>query len=188
MTSNDFSDATPDGPLSGNWRMAQIMQHYPAAHRALIEAFGIARFPGPNGPGYEPADTLAEVLDRHGADLEPVLATIHQCHAVAEELEVTVQDVAAHQGPRPPVLLDVREAAAFARAHVPGSRHIDVPLAREIIEKWPRDTPIVLVCHHGMRSLDAVASFESQGFTNIKSLRGGVDAWAAEIDPAVPRY
>lgn len=175
-------------PLSGAWRMDRIMQDYPAAHRALIESFGIQRNPGPQGPGYQPADSLDDVAARHGVDTADAIARILQFHARAQEIEITVQETVELGRLGKVVVLDVREPQAFAMAHVPESRCIDAALAREIITDWPRDTPMVLVCHHGMRSLDATEYFRAQGFTNTRSLRGGVDAWSIEIDPAVPRY
>ncbi|HZN11235.1 MAG TPA: rhodanese-like domain-containing protein, partial [Blastocatellia bacterium] len=47
---------------------------------------------------------------------------------------------------------------------------------------------IVLHCHHGMRSEQASAFLARQGFTNVKNMIGGIDAWSARVDPSVPRY
>ena len=54
--------------------------------------------------------------------------------------------------------------------------------------RWPQDTPIVFDCHHGQRSLDAASYFAGHGFTEVRSMTGGIDAWAVEVDPSVPRY
>ena len=174
--------------LSGSWRMDRVMQDYPAAHRALIETLGVLRDPGPRGPGYRPSDRLAEVAASHGIDAAEAIAAILRFHALAQELEVSAQEAAEQSRLGRVVMLDVREPRAFAMAHVPESRCIDPALAKEIVADWPRDTPMVLVCHHGMRSLDAAEYFQGHGFTNVKSLRGGVDAWSQEVDPTVPRY
>ncbi|HKB14425.1 MAG TPA: rhodanese-like domain-containing protein, partial [Planctomycetota bacterium] len=56
------------------------------------------------------------------------------------------------------------------------------------IRALPKDTPIVFHCHHGMRSLDAAAYFAGHGFTVVRSMSGGIDAWSREVDPTVPRY
>jgi rhodanese-related sulfurtransferase len=47
---------------------------------------------------------------------------------------------------------------------------------------------IVVYCHHGTRSLDSAAYLAGHGFTNVKSLAGGIDAWSCEIDQELPRY
>jgi rhodanese-related sulfurtransferase len=59
-------------------------------------------------------------------------------------------------------------------------------LARQIGELDPRDE-VVLICHHGVRSLAAQRLLAGAGF-RARSLRGGIDAWSAEIDPALARY
>jgi rhodanese-related sulfurtransferase len=47
---------------------------------------------------------------------------------------------------------------------------------------------LTVMCHHGQRSLNVTAWLRNQGFENVQSLRGGIDAWSAEVDPKVPRY
>jgi rhodanese-related sulfurtransferase len=50
------------------------------------------------------------------------------------------------------------------------------------------DAPIVVMCHHGARSLSVTMWLREQGFTHVQSLAGGIDAWSRTIDPEVPRY
>jgi rhodanese-related sulfurtransferase len=47
---------------------------------------------------------------------------------------------------------------------------------------------LVVVCHHGIRSMNVAVWLRGQGFEQVQSLRGGIDAWSAEVDPAVARY
>jgi rhodanese-related sulfurtransferase len=85
--------------------------------------------------------------------------------------------------------IDVREAWEFATAKIEGSELMpmgDVP-SRAQQELDPEERLIVL-CHHGMRSLNTTVWLRNQGFEQAQSLRGGIDAWSAEIDPKVPRY
>jgi rhodanese-related sulfurtransferase len=86
-------------------------------------------------------------------------------------------------------LIDVREPWEFATAKVEASELIpmgDVP-ARAHQELDPEER-LVIMCHHGMRSMNVAVWLRSQGFEQAQSLRGGIDAWAAEVDPGVPRY
>lgn len=85
-------------------------------------------------------------------------------------------------------LLDVRAEDERALAKIDGVPTVDQELAQEIINKWQKDTPIVLHCHHGIRSLDAASYFIGHGFTNVKSMKGGIAAWSQEIDSSVPQY
>jgi len=87
------------------------------------------------------------------------------------------------------VLVDVREPWEWETAKIDGSRHIpmsDIP-ARFNQELDP-DDHIVVVCHHGVRSMNVTAWLRQQGFEKVQSLRGGIDRWAREIDPTVPIY
>jgi rhodanese-related sulfurtransferase len=59
---------------------------------------------------------------------------------------------------------------------------------QEILGNGSRANLFVIYDHTGARSMDAAAYFQGHGFTNAKSLRGGIDAWSAEVDPKLPRY
>jgi rhodanese-related sulfurtransferase len=86
------------------------------------------------------------------------------------------------------LLVDVRERWEYDTSRIEGATLI--PL-REIPANLPRledAGEIVLLCHHGMRSLDAAAWLRSQGVAGARSVAGGIDRWAVEVDPAVPRY
>ena len=112
------------------------------------------------------------------------------------DLEISPQDLkqilsakAATSTEAEPILLDVREPWEYEAARIEGSTLMpmgDVP-GRAFQELDP-EAHIVAVCHHGVRSLNVAAWLRNQGFENAQSLRGGIDAWSAEIDPAVPRY
>jgi rhodanese-related sulfurtransferase len=86
-------------------------------------------------------------------------------------------------------LLDVREPWEFETAHMESAKLLpmgDVP-SRAHQELDPEDH-IVVVCHHGVRSLNVTAWLRQQGFEKAQSMRGGIDAWARRVDPRVPTY
>ncbi len=85
-------------------------------------------------------------------------------------------------------LLDVREAEEQEVVRIEGALPVSQTLVDDMLASWPRNTPIVTYCHHGIRSLDAARFFIEKGFTNVKSLAGGIDAWAIQIDNTLPRY
>jgi rhodanese-related sulfurtransferase len=85
--------------------------------------------------------------------------------------------------------LDVREPWEYEVARITGSKHIpmgDIP-ARFNQELDP-ENHIVVVCHHGVRSMNVTAWLRQQGFEKVQSLRGGIDRWSREIDASVPIY
>jgi rhodanese-related sulfurtransferase len=86
-------------------------------------------------------------------------------------------------------LIDVREDDEWALGRIPGAVHIPLRhLAERGLAEWPPDSPIVLYCHHGGRSRRAQEFLQAHGFAGATNLAGGIDAWAREIDPSVPRY
>ena len=86
------------------------------------------------------------------------------------------------------VLLDVREPHEYEIVRVEGSKLI--PLSELHLRTNELDTAdtIVTYCHHGQRSLQAIKTLEYFGFKKLKHLRGGIDAWACEVDPEMARY
>jgi monothiol glutaredoxin len=82
---------------------------------------------------------------------------------------------------------DVRTEKERASARIEGARHLDDRTMAEI-EQLPKDTLLAFHCHHGGRSRAAAEHFLKLGFKNVLNLTGGIDAWARDVDPSVPRY
>jgi rhodanese-related sulfurtransferase len=107
--------------------------------------------------------------------------------------EITVQQLAVQlqQEPRP-FLLDVRQPNEHQYARLEGSHLVPLHTLRsqlaDLRERIPEGTPIVVYCHHGVRSLIAAQALMQAGFSKVSSLAGGIEAWSVEIDPSVPRY
>jgi rhodanese-related sulfurtransferase len=87
-----------------------------------------------------------------------------------------------------PVLLDVREPWEFQLAKIEGSTHLPMGEIPARIQDIESSHPTVVICHHGVRSLQVVAYLERHGFENLHNLQGGIDAWSREVDPTVPSY
>jgi sulfur-carrier protein adenylyltransferase/sulfurtransferase len=87
-----------------------------------------------------------------------------------------------------PVLLDVREAPEVSFVTLPEAVHIPIGRLPERIGELDPGAPIVVYCHHGVRSSRAMGMLERAGFTRVRHLTGGIDAYAAQVDPAMPRY
>ena len=86
------------------------------------------------------------------------------------------------------VLLDVREEWEYSLAKLDGSILIPLGTLPQSLTRLNRDSEIIAICHHGMRSADATNFLLQQGFQNVKNLVGGIDAWSTQVDGTVPRY
>lgn len=86
------------------------------------------------------------------------------------------------------LLLDVREPDEVATCAVAGSRAIPMRQIPENTAQLPRDRQILVLCHHGGRSQRVTQFLRANGFANATNVAGGIDAWAAEIDPTLARY
>ena len=87
-----------------------------------------------------------------------------------------------------PLLLDVREEDEVRLCALPDSLHIPMNLIPLRHNELPDDVPIIVYCHHGIRSLNVARYLAHVGFENVANLQGGIDAWARQIDPTMARY
>ena len=88
------------------------------------------------------------------------------------------------------LLLDCRTPEEHATARIAGAVLLpmqELPERIGELEQW-RSKPIIVHCHHGVRSLRVTHWLREKGFQIVSSMRGGIDAWSAEVDPNVPRY
>lgn len=88
----------------------------------------------------------------------------------------------------PPLLLDVREPWEYELCHVAGSKSLPMRSVPASVGELEPEKDVVVICHHGVRSMQVGIFLESAGFSAVHNLVGGVDAWAQEVDPAMRRY
>jgi monothiol glutaredoxin len=84
-------------------------------------------------------------------------------------------------------LIDVRTPGEYELARIEGSRLLDDAVLADL-EASAKETPLVIICHHGVRSQRAAEQLIGRGFRKVFNLAGGIDAWSTEVDPDVPRY
>ena len=85
-------------------------------------------------------------------------------------------------------LIDVREPWEYNIAKIEGAQLIPLGSLGTEYKKLDPNAEIVILCHMGMRSMDATQFLLQQGYTNVKNLTGGINAWSMQIDPSVPKY
>jgi rhodanese-related sulfurtransferase len=88
-------------------------------------------------------------------------------------------------------LIDVREPQEYTLSRIEGSELVPmrtVPGVLGQLQAQAQEGPLIVFCHHGVRSLNVVYWLREQGIENCQSMSGGIDAWSLEIDASVPRY
>lgn len=85
-------------------------------------------------------------------------------------------------------LLDVREPMELDFCKIRGSLTIPMGQIPHRLSEIPKDEPVYVLCHHGMRSGQVTAFLRQRGFDNTINVAGGIEAWSTEVDPEIPRY
>jgi rhodanese-related sulfurtransferase len=169
--------------------MSDLLQEFPGAQRALFRAYHIG---GCSSCGFRPDETLAQVCQRNNdLPVEQVIETILSAHESEQKMQIEPEELSRRLKEEPGTsiaLIDVRTREEWDAVHLNESQFLTQELMQEILSSWPKEREIVFVCHHGVRSMDAAAFFAGHGFTEAKSLAGGIDAWSVRIDSSLPRY
>lgn len=167
--------------------MAQVLEAYPGARRALFRHYHIG---GCGSCAFQPTETLAQLASRNGGlDVHAMLAQIQSSHGQDQAMLVEPAELAAMlKALHPPRLVDIRTREEAEAAVIPGAILFTEEVMNDMLGRWNRADPVVIFDHTGAKCMDAAAYFLGHGFKQLRALRGGIDAWAAEVDPAVPRY
>ena len=171
--------------------MREILGVYPGARRALFRKYHVG---GCASCGFSEDETLTQICQRNEQmnDVNAVLEYLDTSREEDRAMQVSPAELheALQEDEEGTVrLLDIRTREEYEAVHIEGSRLFSQELMNTVLMGWPRDTGLIaLVDHQGTRSLDAAAYFAGHGFTNVKALLGGIDAWSQEIDSKLPRY
>ncbi|MCX7868527.1 MAG: rhodanese-like domain-containing protein, partial [Terrimicrobiaceae bacterium] len=107
-------------------------------------------------------------------------------HAEDEALMVHPSDARARL--QEFAIVDIRSREEFEAVKLPGALHFSQELLSEILTSWEKSRKILIVDHTGLRALDAAAFLAGHGFSEVKCLRGGIDAYSRDADSSLPRY
>ena len=86
------------------------------------------------------------------------------------------------------LLVDVREPEEIAIAALPDALVCPMSRAAEWIDRLPKEQPLVLFCHHGIRSMQVAMALANRGHCNVTNMTGGIDLWSTQVDLGIPRY
>ncbi len=167
--------------------MSEVLAAYPGAQRAMFRKYHIG---GCSSCGFQPTETLAQVCARNNnLSVDEVLEHIQSSHEQDAKIMISPKQLMELREKNPGLkLLDVRSREEYEGTHIEGSVLMSQQTVQEIMGRWPRTETFVIVDHQGKQALDAAAYFMGHGFEQVRCLRGGIDAWAQEVDASVRRY
>ena len=177
------STATIDPQIT----MRELLVQFPGAQRALFRRYHIG---GCSSCGFAPQETLAGLCARNeNLSTAEVIDHIIESDAADTAMQIEPRELSDRMARGEKVqLLDVRTREEFDAVKIDQAQLFTQELMQNAMSQWPRENLVVIYDHQGARSMDAAAYFQGHGFPNVKSLRGGIDAWSAEVDSSLPRY
>lgn len=166
--------------------MQEILTKAPSAQRALFQRYHVG---GCSSCGFQPTDTLAQVCQDHNIlDVNEVVTTILRSHEVDTKIQIEPREVQAWLAAGEDFsFIDVRTPEEWQLARIEGAELLDFNDSQHYME-LPKDRKLVFSCKSGVRSLDVASYFIGHGFQTVYSMKGGIDAWRAQVDPSIPIY
>ncbi|MGY3803769.1 rhodanese-like domain-containing protein [Pigmentibacter ruber] len=166
--------------------MKEVETQFPFARSLLHSKFHVG---GCATCGYEPQETITQVAGKHKKDAELMLQALNLGLQDMQKSEITVQELAELKNRNAKILiLDVREEWEYEIAHLPNSILLTEKNFSENVEKSKNVECVIVVCHHGLRSMNATLYLKDNGILNARSLQGGIEAYSIKIDNSIPRY
>ena len=163
--------------------LADIAKLYPTLYDFLRRRYALVVDP------HDRNQTLGEIVRRCGLPSAQIVFMEAQLDYRSESVPQLAAREAAKRAAGPEwKILDVREPWEHQYGGLPKATPLDPALWENILAEWDKETPILLYCHFGIRSLDAASQLLDRGFKNVHVLQGGIDAWAQDVDPTVSRY
>jgi len=181
-------DANPHiDRINAHSTMREVLEAFPGAQRALFRRYHIG---GCSSCGFQAEETLENLCGRNGSlDVQEVLAHIRASHEEDAKIFISPKELAEVLKRDSSVrLVDVRSREEFDSVRLEGSVLLSQETMRQIMAEGTNSRPLVIIDHQGNQSLDAAAYFMGHGLQNVRCLRGGLDAWAQEVDQNLPRY
>lgn len=177
------STATIDPSIT----MRELLEQFPGAQRALFRRYHIG---GCASCGFSPDETLTDLCARNeNLAIDEVTDHILASDTADRAMQIEPRELSDRLAAGEAIhLLDIRTREEFDAVKLPGAHLFTQEFMQEILAHWSRTELVVIYDHQGARSMDAAAYFQGHGFEQIKRLRGGIDAWSAEVDPKLSRY
>ena len=173
--------------IPGTITMAQLQASMPGARRALFMKYHIG---GCQSCGFSDSETLAQVCERNdNLPLEEVVEHLEESAAHDLAIQITPEQLRLMLESNTAVkLIDIRSREEFEAVSIDHSELLTPELQQDAFGSWERDLQVVIIDHLGDRALDVTAFFIGHGLKETRALAGGIDAYARDADPSLPRY
>jgi rhodanese-related sulfurtransferase len=166
--------------------MKEVETRFPFARSLLHKKFHVG---GCANCGYESNETIGEVAAKHSKDVQAMVIALNEGVEDMMKSEITVEEFSDLQQRNAKILIvDVREEWEFEIARIPNSILLTEKNFKQTVDLSKNMDCVVVVCHHGLRSLNATLYLRENGISNAKNLKGGVDAYSAKLDNSILRY
>jgi len=174
------------GPIGGDTRMSALNELFPEAHTLLFKTFHI----GLPVAGYKAEDTVASVANSHGKNVAEVVNFLNKELGDRQIAVISPQDLADRlksAGPGP-TLLDIREKWEWDIARIDGATRVTPENNQQVLGSLDPAAEIVLIDWKQDRGPSFQRWLAQRGFSNVKCLEGGIDAWSERVDTRQSRY
>ena len=166
--------------------MKEVETCFPFARSLLHSKFHVG---GCANCGYELNETIEQVAAKHSKDAHAMVMVLNEGVEDMQKSEITVEELSNLLKRNAKILIiDVREDWEFEIARIPNSILLTEKNFEQTVALSKNVECVVVVCHHGLRSMNATLYLRENGIANAKNLQGGVDAYSAKLDNSIPRY
>lgn len=162
--------------------MGEILTAYPAARLGLFRRYHIG---GCSACGYQLTDTLEKVCGQFNISdpLDTIAKVVRESSDAEAKLVILPGAIASAPASRTRII-DARTREEYEIGHVPDALLLDPELTFEALDSWPKDAPVVFYSNTGKRGLEKASFFMAYGFTNVRNMAGGLQAWTDELEEA----
>lgn len=166
--------------------MKEVETRFPFSRQLLFSKFHLG---GCGNCAYEPGETIAEVAEKHGKPAQDLVSTLNESFGNMLDAYISPSDLKiVLSGNESKALIDVREPWEFEICRIPGSVLLSQSNMASVLEQAKAAQHVIVICHHGLRAMNATLFMHEQGIVQARCLKGGTDAYSQEIDPTLQRY
>ncbi len=177
-----YFSSVPVTHITTDTTMGEILEILPGARRAIFARYHLG---GCQSCAFSMEETLAQLCGRSELPAEEVLRHLLDSHEYDQAMLIGPAEAKGKLGSAR--FIDIRTREEHEAVAIPGSDFFTQELQQAVFAGDP-GAVLILYDHSGRNVLDQVAWFRGHGLTETYGLRGGIDAWSREVDPALPRY